>query len=107
VRPLRPGGTRAARRAGIVTIYQELSLIPTLSVAENIFLGRAPVNRLGLVDWRRMRREARGILARVGLTLDPDTPVSALSVAEQQLVEIARALSWKAGSSSWTSRPRH
>jgi inositol transport system ATP-binding protein len=91
--PYAPAGPDAARRAGIVTIYQELSLIPTLSVAENIFLGRAPVNGLGLVDWRRMRREARGILARVGLTLDPDTPVSALSVAEQQLVEIARALS--------------
>jgi inositol transport system ATP-binding protein len=91
--PYAPANPEAARRSGIVTIYQELSLIPTLSVAENIFLGRAPVNRLGLVDWRRMRREARDILARVGLTLDPDTAVSALSVAEQQLVEIARALS--------------
>ena len=91
--PYMPAEPEAARRAGIVTIYQELSLIPTLSVAENIFLGRAPVNGLGLVDWRRMRREAQGILGRVGLTLNPDTSVSALSVAEQQLVEIARALS--------------
>jgi inositol transport system ATP-binding protein len=54
--PTRAGGGSGA---GIVTIYQELSLIPTLSVAENIFLGRAPMNRLGLVDWRRMRRESR------------------------------------------------
>ncbi|KQT50987.1 D-ribose transporter ATP-binding protein [Aureimonas sp. Leaf454] len=86
-------GPQDAMRAGIVTIYQELSLIPTLSVAENIFIGRAPLGRLGLVDWGRMRREAREIIARVGLAMDPQTPVSALSVAEQQMVEIARALS--------------
>jgi inositol transport system ATP-binding protein len=89
----RPANPDAAKRAGIVTIYQELSLIPTLSVAENIFIGRAPTGRLGLVDWRRMRQETRTHIGRVGLSIDPDTPVSALSVAEQQLVEIARALS--------------
>ncbi|HEV2515880.1 MAG TPA: sugar ABC transporter ATP-binding protein [Devosia sp.] len=89
----RPQSPDAAKRAGIVTIYQELSLIPTLSVAENIFIGRAPLGAFGIIDWRRMRRETTGIIARVGLTIDPDTPVSALSVAEQQLVEIARALS--------------
>jgi len=89
----RPASPDEAKRAGIVTIYQELSLIPTLSVAENIFIGRAPVNRLGFLDWRRMREQARAHIARVGLTIDPDTPVSVLSVAEQQLVEIARALS--------------
>jgi inositol transport system ATP-binding protein len=89
----RPSSPGAAKRAGIVTIYQELSLIPTLSVAENIFIGRAPVNRLGLIDWRCMRQETRTHIARVGVQIDPDTPVSALSVAEQQLVEIARALS--------------
>src|SRR5688572_20964385 len=88
-----PSSPDAAKRAGIVTIYQELSLIPTLSVAENIFIGRAPIGRLGLIDWRRMRRETHTHIARVGLAIDPDTPVSALSVAEQQLVEIARALS--------------
>ena len=82
-----------AMRLGITTIYQELSLIPTLTVAENIFIGRAPLGRFGLVDWSRMRREARQIIARVGLSMDPNTPVSALSVAEQQMVEIARALS--------------
>ncbi|BDA85698.1 ribose ABC transporter ATP-binding protein [Aureimonas sp. SA4125] len=91
--PVEIESPQAARRLGIVTIYQELSLIPTLSVAENIFIGRAPLGRLGLVDWRAMRADARDIIARVGLTLDPQTPVSALSVAEQQMVEIARALS--------------
>ena len=91
--PFKPANPDDAKRLGIVTIYQELSLIPTLTVAENIFIGRAPVNRLGLVNWRRMERESRDIIARVGLKIDPRTPVSALSVAEQQLVEIARALS--------------
>lgn len=88
-----PADPNEAKRQGIVTIYQELSLIPTLSVAENIFIGRAPTGALGMIDWRRMREESRKIIARVGLTIDPITPVSALSVAEQQLVEIARALS--------------
>ena len=91
----RPSSPQHAKRLGIVTIYQELSLIPTLTVAENIFVGRAPIGPLGLVNWRRMAAEARGIIARVGLAIDPQTPVSALSVAEQQLVEIARALSLK------------
>jgi inositol transport system ATP-binding protein len=90
-----PDSPQAAKRHGIVTIYQELSLIPTLTVAENIFIGRAPINRLGLVNWRRMERESRDIIGRVGLRIDPRTPVSSLSVAEQQLVEIARALSLK------------
>ncbi len=91
--PYKPLDPNDAKHHGIVTIYQELSLIPTLTVAENIFVGRAPTGALGLIDWRRMREEARRIIARVGLSIDPLTPVSALSVAEQQLVEIARALS--------------
>ena len=91
----KPQSPDEAKRAGIVTIYQELSLIPTLSVAENIFIGRAPTGAFGLIDWNRMRNETRKIIARVNLTMDPDTPVSSLSVAEQQLVEIARALSLK------------
>ncbi|MER9232170.1 sugar ABC transporter ATP-binding protein [Mesorhizobium sp. M0622] len=90
-----PHNPQDAKRLGIVTIYQELSLIPTLTVAENIFIGRAPLGRFGLVSWRKMVEDSRAIIARVGLDLDPATPVSALSVAEQQLVEIARALSLK------------
>jgi inositol transport system ATP-binding protein len=87
---------QAAQDAGIVTIYQELNLVPTLSVAENIFIGREPLRLGRFIDWRRMREDARAITARVGLSIDPDTPVSDLSVAEQQMVEIARALSVKA-----------
>ena len=81
-----------AQQLGIVTIYQEFNLIPSLSVAENIFVGREPT-RAGLVDWGRMRRETAAITARVGLDIRADRLVSDLSVAEQQMVEIARALS--------------
>jgi inositol transport system ATP-binding protein len=77
---------------GIVTIYQEVSLFPSLSVAENIFIGRQP-GRARLIDWRRMREQCRALTDRLGLALDPAQPVSTLSVAEQQMVEIARALS--------------
>lgn len=91
--PYHPANPNEAKRAGIVTIYQELSLIPTLTVAENIFIGRAPTGPMGLVDWRKMNETTRAIIGRVGLDIDPRTPVSALSVAEQQMVEIARALS--------------
>ncbi len=89
----KPSSPEESKRAGIVTIYQELSLIPTLTVAENIFIGRAPTGPLGLVNWKKMVEASRQIIGRVGLTIDPRTPVSVLSVAEQQLVEIARALS--------------
>lgn len=81
-----------ATRSGIVTIYQEFSLIPPLSIAENIFLGRQPKGAFGL-DYRKMYEDAAVALGRIGLDLDPRREVSSLSVAEQQLVEIARALS--------------
>jgi ribose transport system ATP-binding protein len=77
---------------GIGMVYQEFSLVPALTVAENIFLGRPPRTRLGTVDWRRMMREAEESLRQVGMAIDPRTPVRSLSVAEQQLTEIARVL---------------
>ena len=81
-----------ARRAGVAMIYQELSLAPHLSVMENILLGMEPA-RLGLVDWRAMRAAAVQALAELGHDeIDPATRVETLSVAAQQLVEIARAL---------------
>jgi inositol transport system ATP-binding protein len=95
-RPVTIPSPQAAQAMGIVTIYQEFNLVPTLSVAENIFMGREPL-RLGcFVDWPRLHDEARAITRRVGLDVDPETPVAHLSVAEQQLVEIARALSVEA-----------
>jgi ribose transport system ATP-binding protein len=81
-----------ARKLGISTIYQELSLVPHLSVAENIFLGKTPT-RWGVVDARRMRQEARRILDTLGVPIDCDAPVHSLRLAQQQMVEVARALS--------------
>jgi ABC-type sugar transport system ATPase subunit len=84
---------RAAQDAGISIIFQELNLVPDMSVAENIFLGREPRGRLGLVDFRAMQREAKSLLERLELPIDPWTPVGRLRVGAQQVVEIAKALS--------------
>ncbi|WP_033289660.1 sugar ABC transporter ATP-binding protein [Amycolatopsis jejuensis] len=82
-----------ARRAGIAMIHQELDLVPALSVAENVFLGREPHTRAGTVDRRRMLAQTREVLERSGVDLDPRTPVERLRTGEQQLVTIAKALS--------------
>jgi ribose transport system ATP-binding protein len=82
-----------ARKLGISTIYQELSLVPHLSVAENIFLGKTPTWWGGVVDSRRMRQDARRILDALGVSIDCDAPVHSLRLAQQQMVEVARALS--------------
>jgi ribose transport system ATP-binding protein len=90
--PFRPRSPLQARRDGVAMIYQELSLVPHLSVAENILLGLEPQRGL-LLDWGAMRRRAAEAMAQVGHPdLPLDTPVARLSVAEQQLVEIARAV---------------
>jgi ABC-type sugar transport system ATPase subunit len=86
-------GPSDAQRFGITAVYQELSLIPHLSVAENILLGRLPLTGAGLVDWTAVYRTAREVLDGLGLSLDVHLPVSRLSVAHQQLVEIAKAMS--------------
>jgi ribose transport system ATP-binding protein len=82
-----------ARRLGISTIYQELSLVPHLSVAENIFLGKTPARWGGIVDSTRMRTGARRMLEGLGVSIDCDAPVHGLRLAQQQMVEVARALS--------------
>jgi D-xylose transport system ATP-binding protein len=89
--PVRFASLREAEDHGIAVIAQELALVPRLSVAENLFLGRERVKH-GLVDWKRTHDEARVALARVGLHLDPDTEVHELGVGQQQMVEIAKAL---------------
>jgi ABC-type sugar transport system ATPase subunit len=81
-----------AHEMGIGMVYQELSLVPALSVAENIFLGKLHRTRLGTVDWATIRAEAAKILEDLGLSIDPKTEVRRLDVAEQQLTEIARIL---------------
>ncbi|MBM4627625.1 ATP-binding cassette domain-containing protein, partial [Rhodococcus hoagii] len=85
-------GPGDAEALGISTIHQEMALVPHLTVAENIFLGRPP-RRFGLVDTRAMRRQARELLDRTGLDLDVDATVGDLGVARRQMVEIAKALS--------------
>ena len=81
-----------AQKHGIITIYQEFNLIPTMTVAENMFLCREP-GRRGFISWPKMREVTGKVLRHLNLDLDPMMPVSDLSVGEQQMVEIARALS--------------
>jgi ribose transport system ATP-binding protein len=93
--PVRFRGVEDALGQGIALIHQELNLADNLDVAGNVFLGREPC-RLGLLDVRRMHREARAWLQMVGLDLDPSTPLASLPIGRQQLVEIAKALSTNA-----------
>ncbi|MEE2659892.1 MAG: sugar ABC transporter ATP-binding protein [Candidatus Latescibacterota bacterium] len=83
---------RQAMAAGIRVVYQELELVPDLSVAENVFFGRLPAKG-GRVDWSRLHADTRDALAQVGLNIDPRTLIRRLGIGPQQLVEIARALS--------------
>ncbi len=85
-----------ARDAGIAVIYQEPTLFPDLSVAENVVMGRHPLGSLHRIDRRAMRREVQELLDRLGVRLDAERPVRGLSIADQQIVEIAKALSFDA-----------
>jgi galactofuranose transport system ATP-binding protein len=84
---------RESQAVGISTIYQEINLIPLLSVAQNIFLGREPRNRLGIIDVESMNREAAEILERYGIRADVTAPLRSLGLGAQQMVAIARAIS--------------
>ena len=91
---VRIGSPADARRFGISVIFQEFSLVPYLDIAHNLFLGREVAGRIpGTVDHRRMHEEAGKILARLGMSLDTHTLVHTLGVAQQQMIEIAKALS--------------
>src|SRR5215469_567429 len=85
---------KAAQRLGIAIVFQERSLFGQLSIAENIFAARQPEKRFGRIDRNRLYEEARLLLKRAGLDEDPRTSVEELSPAQQQLVEIAKALSF-------------
>ena len=92
-KPVTFANPRQAQDNGIAIIHQELNLIPYLSVAENIFLGREFVSRIGLIDYRAMHKETTKILERLDLHINPRVAVSGLRVGQQQVVEIAHALS--------------
>jgi rhamnose transport system ATP-binding protein len=85
--------TKEAKDAGIAVIYQEPTLFPDLSVAENIFVGRQPYNRFGGLDHAKMRRETVELTRRLGVPIDPDREARGLSIADQQVVEIAKSIS--------------
>src|SRR5471030_3079576 len=88
-------GPKASQEAGIGIIHQELNLIPQLTIAENIFLGREFLNRFGGIDWPRMYREADRLLARLNLHYGSRRLVGELSIGDQQMVEIAKVISFK------------
>src|ERR671916_827607 len=92
-KPVEFGSINDSEREGIVIIHQELALVPYLSVAENIFLGNETSGFGGLIDWNKANHEAAKLLSRVGVHENPTTPISALGVGKQQLIEIAKALS--------------
>jgi ribose transport system ATP-binding protein len=91
-RPVSWSSPRDAKLAGVQLVYQEFALFPQLSVAENIYLGNERRNTLGLVDHRRTRKDASELMHKLGVSLDPRATVASLSVADQQMVEIARAM---------------
>lgn len=95
-RPVRIGSPHEAQRLGISIIYQELNLLPDLNVAENTFLGRESRGPLGLVDRKDQEVRAQEVLHRLGLDIDPRERLGRLSMAQQQMVEIAKALSLNA-----------
>jgi len=84
-----------AQDAGVVAVYQEVNLLTYRTVAENIYLGREP-RRFGLIDWKRMNREAGALLERLGLDIDPRAPLGSLNIALRQMVAIARGVSFNA-----------
>ena len=88
---IRPASPQAAQTAGISSVYQEVNLLPNLSVAHNLLLGREP-RRFGCIDWRRLNADAKRILVRFGLDLDVRRSLGSYSIAVQQLVAIARGI---------------
>jgi len=91
-KPVHFSGTKAAEDAGIAIIHQELNLVPHLSIAENIFLGKEITNAFGILDKRKMNEIAKQLLSRLNLAIHPDTKIAEIKVGQQQLVEIAKAL---------------
>ena len=90
-KPVRYRNPMEAKEDGIILIFQELSLVMDLSVAENIYLGSLPMKH-GVVDWKKLNTDAKTVLEKLGCEVDPKALVAALPIAQQQLVEIARGI---------------
>ena len=95
-KPFDVSSTKEAQEHGVSTVYQEVNLIPGLSVAENIYLGREPLRRGGSIIWKNVYRNAKLAIKRLGLDIDVTQPVSSYPLAVQQLIAIARALDFSA-----------
>ena len=91
-KPVHFRSARDALAAGIGMVHQELSTIPDLTVAENVFLGHQPITKMGTIDWARINSEASRLIASLGLDIDPKTRMGSLPVGLQQLVELSRVL---------------
>ena len=94
--PIALTGPAHARSLGIAVVHQEPRLFPDLSVAENVFMGHPPKGRFGSIQWRAMRQAAERLFDELGVSFDVSAPVRGLSMADQQLIEIAKALSVEA-----------
>jgi rhamnose transport system ATP-binding protein len=92
-KPVAFRGVADSKAAGVSVIYQEPTLFPDLTVAENIFIGRQPKNGLGLISTSAMRKAAKALFDRLGVQIDPDRVAEGLSIADQQIIEIAKAIS--------------
>src|SRR5688572_18238069 len=93
---LTPDAGRVAVHGRVAMIHQELHLMPSMTVAENIFLGREPLTRMGFIDDRALWRRTSELLGALGININPDERVSDLTIAQRQMVEIARAVSYEA-----------
>jgi len=94
-RTLHLSSPREALQNGIAMIHQELNLMPSMSVAENIWIGREPVNACGVISHRELRRRTHTLLERLRIDVDPQAELRTLSIAGRQMVEIAKALSYE------------
>ena len=95
-KPVTISDPQVARDLGIATVFQEFSIVPTLSVGENIFLGNMPRSRFGVINWAKVNGDAARVLAEMDVDISPETITGTLSVGEQQLVEIAKAIAMDA-----------
>jgi inositol transport system ATP-binding protein len=92
---IRHNSPQEALQLGISMIHQELSLVPHRTVAENIFIGREPINRFGFLSWKTLNKKASDLMESINIEFAPDKMVSSLTVSQQQMIEIARAISYQ------------